>query len=55
LPQTLPLDPPLLVIVQCVTVMNISALQVRRPEQNIALNAKTEQFILQKSDNALRE
>jgi len=32
----------LLVVVQCVTLMNISALQVRRPEQNTALNAQTE-------------
>ena len=36
-------------VVQCGTVLNIlSALQVRRPEQNTALNAKTEQFITAK-------
>jgi len=35
----------LLVVVQCVIVVNISALQIRRPELNTALNAKTEQFI----------
>jgi len=34
----------LLVVVQCVTVMNISALHVRRPKENTALNAETEQF-----------
>jgi len=37
----------LLVVAQCVTVMNIhyQRSQVRRPEQNTALNAKTKQFI----------
>jgi len=39
----------LLVVVQCVTVMNILALQVRRPEQNTELNATTEQFIVAKN------
>jgi len=46
------------VIVQCVTVIHInwSALQVRRPEQNTAPNAKTEQFVAAKvSGNALKQ
>jgi len=40
----------LLVVVQCVTIMNIllSALQVTRPEQNTALNAETKQLITAK-------
>jgi len=42
-----------LIVVQCATVVNISALQIRRPEQNTALNAKTEQFVTAKiSGNA---
>jgi len=47
----------LLVVVKCVTVMNMqSALQVKRPEQNTALNAKTEQFITAKlSRNTLKQ
>ena len=45
----------LLVIVQCVAVMNISVFQIRRPEQNTELKAKTEQFITAKtSGNALK-
>ena len=42
---------------QCVTVIHINllALQVRRPEQNTALSAKTEQFITAKiSGNSLK-
>jgi len=51
---------PLLVVEQCVTVIKtnycISALQVRRPEQSTALNAKTEQFITAKiPGNALKQ
>ena len=46
----------LLVVHICVTVMNISVLQVRRPEQKTALNAKTEQFIPAKtSGNAFKQ
>jgi len=48
----------LLVVVQYVTVMNlnVSALQVRRPKQNTALNATTEQFITTKiSANTLKQ
>jgi len=49
----------LLVVLQCVTVMNltrITALQVRRPEQNTSFNAKIEQFITAKlSGNALKQ
>jgi len=42
----------LCLIVQCVT----EALQLKRLEQNIALNAKTEQFITAKiSSNALKQ
>jgi len=46
-----------LLVVQCITVINkLSALQVRRPEQNTALNANTEQFITAKiSGNALKQ
>jgi len=45
-----------LVVVQCATVTNISALHVRRLEQNTAFNAKTEQFIIAKiSGNALKQ
>jgi len=49
--------PSFLVVVQCVTVMNIIyPLQVRRPEQNTALNAKTEKFITAKiSGNTLKQ
>jgi len=49
----------LFVVVQCVTVMNInlSAIQVRRPEENTpALNAETEQFITAKiSGHSLKQ
>jgi len=46
----------LLIVIQCVTVINITVLQVRRLEQNTALNAKTEQFITAKiSGNALTQ
>ena len=48
----------LLVVAQCVTVMNIhyQRSQVRRPEQNTALNAKTKQFINAKiSGNPLKQ
>jgi len=48
----------LLVVVQCVTAMNIiiSAFQVSRPVQHIALNAKTEQCITAKiSGKALKQ
>ena len=45
----------LLVVLQSVTVMNTSALQVTRPEQNTALNAKTEQFTTAKCSNALKQ
>jgi len=48
----------LLVVVPCVIVMNINykPLQVRRPEQKTALNAKTEQFTTGKiSGNALKQ
>jgi len=46
----------LLVVVKYVTVMKkLSAFQAMRPEQNITLIAKTEQFIIaQIFDNALK-
>ena len=47
----------IIVVVQCFTVMNkLSAFKVRRPEQNTALNAKTEQFVTEKiSGNTLKQ
>jgi len=49
----------LLVVVKCVIVLNIkllSALQVRRPDKNTALNIRTEQYITSKiSGNASKQ